>query len=464
MTQALFYDFSPSSKEAWKNQAIHDLRGQDFDQSLKSLLWEKIQIQPFYTREDVLNLSRLPENSFENKPTLQDFPARSWSNFLGVYPSTPNQEILNFLENGGNGLVLHLIGNENLNELLKDVIPDYITIMLKPLGDPVQVLEHFMTWTHEMGVEESGMTGGLLWSPIDMLFEQGKSWEEAISVFRRVFSFFPNERCFHACMFNLSRYAEAGASGLDELIFGFGEMIELIDKSGIDPKTIFGKCGFYTSVGDLHFPQIAKLNTIRFFYAELALQYNVELRLENIHVLTQTSGWSKSTLDVTTNLIRQTYEAMASILGGANGLWVRPVSGPKATELELRVARNVSIILKDESYLDKVADPAAGSYYLDTLIDQLIEEVKMGLQELEKNGGWLVAFESRLLHQKIREYRQRQQDAVLSGQISKIGVNKYPASESLKNNLEFSPISEKEYELKPSRATYLVELQNQNGG
>ncbi|MDO8967101.1 methylmalonyl-CoA mutase family protein [Algoriphagus sp.] len=463
MTQDLFYDFPPSSKEAWKNQAAKDLRGQDFDQALKSLLWEKIQIQPFYTREDVLDLPRLPENSFEDKPFLQDFSARSWSNFLAVYPSTPIQEIMDFLENGGEGLVLHLKGDENLNELLKDVIPDYISIMLKPLGDPAQVLEHFMTWVHEMGVEESGLTGGLLWSPIDMLFEQGKSWEEAISAFRRVFSCFPNERCFHACMFNFSRYADAGASGLDELIFGFGEIIELIDKSGIDPITIFEKSGFYTSVGDLHFPEIAKLKTIRFFYAELALQYNVELRLENTCIFAQTSGWSKSTLDSNTNLIRQTYEAMASILGGANGLWVRPISGQKATELELRVARNVSFILNYESYFGKVGDPAAGSYYLDTLITQLMDEVKSGLQELEKNGGWLVAFESRMLHKKIREHRQKQQNSILSGEISKIGVNKYPASDSLKNNLEFSPILEKEYELKPSRASYLVELQNQTG-
>jgi methylmalonyl-CoA mutase len=463
MTQALFYDFPPSSKEAWKNQAAKDLKGQDFDQTLKSLLWDKIQIQPFYTREDVLDLPKLPENSFEKKPSLQNSTAHVWSNFLAVYPNTPNQGIINFLENGGNGLVLHLNGNENLKELLKGVIPDYISIMIKPLGDPVQVLEHFRNWAHDLGVEESGLTGGMLWSPMDMLFEQGRSWEEAISVFRRVFLFFSNECCFHACMFNFGRYAEAGATGLDELIFGFGEILELIDKSEIDPITIFEKSGFYTSVGDLHFPEIAKLKTIRFFYAELAWQYNVELRLENIYVFAQTSGWSKSTLDANTNLIRQTYEAMASILGGANGLWVRPVSGQKATELELRVARNVSFILKDESYLDKVADPAAGSYYLDTLIVQLIEEVKIGLQELEKNGGCLVAFESRLLHQNIREYRQRQQGAVLSGQISKIGVNKYPPSDSLENNLEFSPILEKEYELKPSRASYLAELQNQNG-
>ncbi|WP_332913378.1 methylmalonyl-CoA mutase family protein [Algoriphagus boritolerans] len=70
-------------------------------------------------------------------------------------------------------------------------------------------------------------------------------------------------------------------------------------------------------------------------------------------------------MDANTNLIRQTYEAMAAVMGGANGLWVVPIQQDKANELELRIARNVSSILIHESYLDKVADPTAGSYYLD---------------------------------------------------------------------------------------------------
>jgi methylmalonyl-CoA mutase len=117
--------------------------------------------------------------------------------------------------------------------------------------------------------------------------------------------------------------------------------------------------------------------------------------------------------------------------------------------------------LNYEAFFKKVSDPAAGSYYLDTLISHLMDEVRGGLKQLEESGGWLEAFQSRMLHQRVRKYRQKQQNAVFSGQISKIGVNKYPASEKLKNNLEFSPVSEKDYELKPSRASYLVELQNQ---
>jgi methylmalonyl-CoA mutase len=461
MTNDLFKDFPSSSKAAWKNQAIKDLRGKDFDRSLKSLLWEKIEIQPFYTQEDVKNLARLPENSFEDAPFAHEIPARVWSNFRAVYSDTSNREILDFLENGGDGLVLHLKGEENLKELLKDVIPDYISIMIKPLGNPARVLDHFLKWIQETGVQVSELSGGLLWSPMDLLFEEGEGIEEAIMVFKDVIASFPDARSFHLCMFNFSRYAEAGASGLDELVFGFGEIIELIDKSGINPKTIFGKSGFYTSVGNFHFPEIAKLKTIRFFAAELAFQYDIELKLENCCVFAQTSGWSKSTLDADTNLIRQTYEAMAAVLGGANGLWISPISGQNTTDLELRIARNVSHILNYEAFFKKVSDPAAGSYYLDTLISHLMDEVRGGLKQLEESGGWLEAFQSRMLHQRVRKYRQKQQNAVFSGQISKIGVNKYPASEKLKNNLEFSPVSEKDYELKPSRASYLVELQNQ---
>jgi methylmalonyl-CoA mutase len=224
---------------------------------------------------------------------------------------------------------------------------------------------------------------------------------------------------------------------------------------------LFEVSGFYTAIGDLHFPEIAKLKAIRFFAVDLARQYDLELKPQELFLLTKTSEWSKSTLDVHTNLIRQTYEALAAVLGGANGIWVAPLLNQNASELELRVARNASSILIHESYLDKVLDPSAGSFYLDFLITQIMEKARVGLQTLEEKGGWKAAFELGEIQRLVKQSRSNQQNEVLSGKVGKIGVNKFPASQKLKNNLEFSPITEKGNELKPSRASYLVELQNQ---
>lgn len=461
MTRDLFSDFSPTNKDAWIHQAMKDLKGKDVDQSLRSRLWEEIAIAPIYTAEDVFDLPKLPQASFQNQPEFPGFSTRNWINFAPVYPHFSNRDVLHALENGADGLILPIRGNENLTELLKDVKPEYLSILIKPLDDPLVALGAYLLWTKKIGVDQSKLNGGLLWSPMDRLFKEEGSVEGAMEVLKSVLISSPNSPNFQSFYVDFCRYAEAGASGLDELIFGFGELIELIDQSGIDPKQIFEKCGFYTAVGDLHFPEIAKLKTLRFFAAELALQYDIELRPQDISIFTKTSDWSKSTLDPNTNLIRQTYEAMAAVLGGANGIWVTPLQSSNASELELRIARNVSSILVHESYLDKVADPTAGSYYLDFLVNKLSEKTKEGLQKLEENGGWFQNFKLGQIHHRVRERREKQQNQALLGEVSKIGVNKYPASNSLKNDLDFIPLEEKSKQLNPSRASYLVELQNQ---
>lgn len=461
MTSSIFSEFLSSNKEVWKNQAIRDLRGKDFEQSLKARLWEKIEIEPFYTREDLENLPKLPDSSFEIVSSLPDIPPRNWVNFVAVFPNTSNREILDFLQNGATGLILHLNGNENLEVLLKGVLPEFISILIKPLGDPVFVFASFLNWVRKTGLKEMDLTGAFLWSPMDLMFEENKRWEEALPSFKSVIALCQDFPHFHPFTFKFGRYTDSGSTGLEELIFGFGEIIDLIGYSGVSPELAFRNAAFYTCVSEAHFGEIAKLKALRYFATELAFQYEVNLEPSDISIFAQTSDWSKSLLDVNTNLIRQTYEAMSAVFGGVNGLWVKPLQEEKASDLELRIARNVSSILVHESYLDKVADPAAGSYYLDSLICQIMDQVRSGLQELEEKGGWLASFNSREIHKRVRESREKTQNAVLSGQISKIGANKYPASVPSKTQLEFSQILEKDFELKPTRAAYLIELQNQ---
>jgi methylmalonyl-CoA mutase len=102
----------------------------------------------------------------------------------------------------------------------------------------------------------------------------------------------------------------------------------------------------------------------------------------------QTAHWSQSVLDAHTNTIRQTYQALSAVLGGANVLWVKPLEEEHATTQERRIARNVSAILKEEAYLDKVQDPAAGSYFLENLVVDLVKETQASLTLLEQEGGW----------------------------------------------------------------------------
>lgn len=460
MTKSLFSEFAVTSREDWISQATRDLRGKEFASSLTSKLWDRIDLQPFYTLED-LEGETSAQRRFQTNSGVPGLPSRQWSNMISVFPGDSSESILKSLENGAEGLVLHLSGFEDLAEILKGVKPEYIPILIQPMANPIAALSSFLTWADKQGVSADQITGGLLWTPSDLAFDQGGEYGLAVELLQELLELaepFPNFRAFSL---KTSRYTEAGGNPLDAVILGLGELIELIDLSRETPEKVFRKMLLEVSVGDSHFGEIARLKTFREAIVALGGLYSVELDESELILLAQTSHWSKSILDANSNLIRQTYEAMAAVLGGVNLLWTRPLLEETAGDLEKRIARNVSAILKEEAYLDRVTDPAAGSFFLEKAQKEILSEIHGGLESLEENGGWLAAMERWEIHSRVRSYRQKIQNEIAENRLSKIGANKFPAPAKLKNDLEFEFFEEKSLELKPTRASYLTELQKQ---
>ena len=162
-------------------------------------------------------------------------------------------------------------------------------------------------------------------------------------------------------------------------------------------------------------------------------------------------------MDAHTNTIRQTYQALSAVLGGANVLWVRLLVEEHATTQERRIARNVSAILKEEAYLDRVQDPSAGSYFLENLVADLVQETQRALTQLEQEGGWWNACKTGTLQDRVKMRRAKIQGKVLDKTQVKVGANVYAAPTALSYHKPFQPFEEKVHELKPTRAAYLVE-------
>lgn len=460
MTKKLFNEFPSSNKEAWKSQVIRDLKGRDFDQSLKSLLWESIELEPFYTRED-LNGKFPVQHRFNKQSAVTDLPTRQWTNLVSVFSGDSAQSTLHALENGAEGLVLHLSGFEDLTEMLAGIKPEHISILIQPIGNPILALTSFLTWVENQDVSGGQISGAMLWTPSDLVFDQDADFGLGVEIFRELLELaesFPNFKSFSL---KTSRYTESGGNPLDAAVFGLGELIELIDLSGESPEKVFRNMLLEVAVGDEHFGEIARLKAFRAATVSLSSLYSFELDESDLPLLAHTSLWSKSIVDVDSNLIRQTYEAMAAVLGGANMLWTRPIFEDRSSELGQRIARNVSLILREEAYLDKVIDPAAGSFYLEKVQTQILAEFQKGLRDLEQKGGWLAVLASGEIHLKVKSHREKIQNEVANNLRPKIGVNRFPTVGKSKNGLEFEFFQEKSHELKPTRASYLTELQNQ---
>lgn len=463
MTTEEFYNFPQVPKAAWIAQVKKDLKGKDFESMLVSDLWNELKIQPFYTSEDRPSTSF--QNSFHPPSQIPGMLPRIWSNLVAVYledEKTANQEIHLALQNGAEGLVLFLNGSENLSEVLKDVLSQYIQLYFFPAGEKSLIFKAISDWVSAQKIQTDQLNGAILWSPFDALLSGEK---DSDFLFSTAFELIQNWKAFpdfFPLSLDFGRYSESGGTGIQELTFGLGELIELLDQltqRGLSGELIFENIAFQSAVGDLHFPEIAKLKALRSLVVDLAANYEVTLAPGSIHLIASTSSWTYSILDKNTNLIRQTYQAMAGILGGCNSLWVRTLEGKSASVREKRIARNISTILREESYLDKVIDPAAGSFYLDSLQKEISNLIKEKVSRLEDEGGWFKSFSEGKIQEEIQENRLTVQKAVLENTISKVGANRYTGNGNPEDSPIFEEIEEKELELKPSRASYLVELQ-----
>jgi len=459
-----FYDFPPQAKSDWEERVKKELNGKSLEETLDTVVWDELILQSFYAKED------LPEtintSIFHRSTDLPGTSPRIWNNLVSIFPKDEretNQELLNALQNGAEGIVLHLNGSENLNQLLKGVHTEFIQLYILPTADTARVFNQLREWLESIHLKPEMLNGGILWSPTDALFSGAKDLANAITIAQESFELFSEFPDFSPICIDLTKYANTGANGLQQLTFGLGEIIEIIDhfiKRGISARTVFEKSTLHLAVANAHFPEIAKLKAVRTLFIGLAHTYGVPVNPEEISVIVSTSTWSKSLTDKNTNLIRQTYEALAAVLGGCNSLWVRSVAEEQATVLERRIARNVSNILREEGYLDKVMDPAAGSYYLENLQLEIEKKVISGLQKLEEEGGWLKKFEERELHNEIRKTRETSQKQVLDGKKIRVGVNKFLPAKNGAIEIELKEAKERDFELLPSQESYLVEIQN----
>lgn len=189
------------------------------------------------------------------------------------------------------------------------------------------------------------------------------------------------------------------------------------------------------AVGSNYFFEIAKLRAVRQLMALLTSQYEgVGFKIHCETALNNTTIY-----DYNNNILRATNGAMAAVVGGCEALYIHPydVLFKKPNDFSSRIARNIQLILKYESYLDKVGDVAKGSFYIDTLTDEIAQKSWEYFNDLEIKGGWMASVQTGYLQDTIAAQAQTAQQKVDSGTQVILGVTKYPnPAEKMKAELE----------------------------
>jgi methylmalonyl-CoA mutase len=224
---------------------------------------------------------------------------------------------------------------------------------------------------------------------------------------------------------------EAGATSDIELAYTLADGLEYVRKgldAGMDIDSFAPRLSFFWAIGMNHFMEIAKMRAARMLWAKLIKQFhpkNVKSLALRTHC--QTSGWSLTEQDPFNNVARTAIEASAAAFGGTQSLHTNALDEAIAlpTDFSARIARNTQLFLQEETGITKTVDPWAGSYYVESLTDQITDKAWELIQEVEELGGMTKAIEAGIPKMRIEEAAAKKQARIDSGIDTIVGVNKY---------------------------------------
>ena len=224
---------------------------------------------------------------------------------------------------------------------------------------------------------------------------------------------------------------EAGATADIELAYTLADGLEYLRagvNAGMDIDSFAPRLSFFWAIGMNHFMEIAKMRAARMLWAKIVKQFNPKNpKSLALRTHSQTSGWSLTEQDPFNNVGRTCIEAMAAALGHTQSLHTNALDEAIAlpTEFSARIARNTQIYIQQETDITKEVDPWAGSYYVETLTNEIAEKAWALIEEVEKLGGMAAAIETGVPKMRIEEASARTQARIDSGSQVIVGVNQY---------------------------------------
>jgi methylmalonyl-CoA mutase len=224
---------------------------------------------------------------------------------------------------------------------------------------------------------------------------------------------------------------EAGATAEQELAYTLADGLEYLRtgiEAGLDVDRLAARMSFFFGIGMNFFTEVCKLRAARILWSKIVIAFGAkEPKSMALRTHCQTSGWSLAAQDPYNNVVRTCLEALAAVLGGTQSLHTNALDEALAlpSTFSARIARNTQLILQEESHVTHVADPLAGSHYVEWLTDQLAQKAWTLIQEVEALGGMTKAIEAGLPKLRIEEAAARRQARIDAGEEVIVGVNKY---------------------------------------
>lgn len=443
MTDKLFTEFPPVTAEQWDEVIIKDLKGADYD---KKLVWrtpEGFNVRPFYTAanlEGLQHLKYLPGVFPYVRGVRCD---NKWKVTQTFYPgkdgvSADNAIILTTLMKGVDSIIYRVRGeglsDEDFNTLINGIHMPSIETNFKPCcKGAVKTLQQVVNKIKAEKWDVNAIEGSINYDPLRRLTTKG-SFSPKVNAFETAKILIEGAKDlpkFKVIAVSPYIYHNAGSSIVQELAFGLAmgsEYISQLTDLGLNVNDIASRMKFTFAVSSNYFMEIAKFRAARLLWAEIVKMYGGNESAAGMNIHAATSEWNQTIYDPYVNMLRGTTEAMSAALAGVDSLEVTPFDRPYAdtNEFSRRNSRNTQLLLKEESYFDRVTDPSAGSYYIESLTASISAEAWKLFTEIENKGGYIAAMKEGFIQNLVKQSAQKKDMNIATRREILLGTNQYP--------------------------------------
>ena len=470
----LFSDFPPVSTEAWEDRINADLKGKDYERTLVWHTNEGIKVRPYYRDENIRGLDFI-----KNLPG--QFPYVRGNRVAGnkwlvrqdievTDLNKANNIALNILSKGVTSLGFVFrnsreLSVKELKTLFHGICLEKVEVNLVMAGKNGALVNSLVAFLIDQKANPDEVKVSVNYDPIGVFTLKGKFCTSETETFIRMKNVVESASDYPGLQIigvNGRNFNNAGSSIVQELGYSLSigaEYLTRLTEKGLDAGVVAPKIRFNFAVGGNYFMEIAKLRAARMLWANIVKAYRPKcecgpscdceaqtgdgicLCAGKMNVHSETSVWNKTIYDPYVNLLRTQTEAMSATLGGTDSLTVLPfdIVFEQPTELAERIARNQQALLKEEAHFDKIADPAAGSYYIENLTTSIAEQAWKIFLEIQGKGGFIAAFREGSIQAQVKSMAEKRKKALATRRENLLGINQF-ANVTEQINADMSPL------------------------
>lgn len=462
----LIKDFPVLSFDDWKKQVEKDLKGESFDKKLITKTYEEINLQPLYTSNDIKDLPQINNfPGFQNYlrgGNVSGYTSRSWEiaqAYNQALPEDLNEALRSDLKRGLNSINIVLdnptqlgidadqskageVGKDGLSisgvrkmqVLFKDIdlTNQPINISCGFSALPITLL--FTAYASETRTSLMNIKGSITSDPYEYLLANGDlpfSLNQIFDEMKLATELMVKSNSpIKTIGVSGSSFNNSGANAVQELAFALATAVEYLNEMierGLKVDDIAKRIKFTFGIGSFYFMEVAKLRAARLLWSKILEAYNVKIENQKIFIHGQTSQFNQTFFDPFVNSLRTTTEAFSAIVGGVDSIHTNAYdeSFDDSNDFSRRLARNAQIILKEESHLEQVIDPAGGSYFVEKLTDDIANAAWKLFQIVEEKGGMLKAIQSGFVQDEIAKIAETKKKDFAKRKSVLVGTNMY---------------------------------------